>query len=56
MRDINRICPFMAELEALWKQYPDMRFCQLMACVFGDNMPFYLEDEHALTLIKEGLY
>ena len=47
MRDINRIDPLLAKLGALWKQYPDMRFGQLIINLL-DNLgkePWYLEDD-----------
>lgn len=33
MRDINRIEPFLKELQELWEQYPDLRFIQLITIV-----------------------
>ena len=45
MRDPNRIDIYLKTLEAIWKQYPDLRFTQLVLNVFGDNpMYYYLED------------
>lgn len=32
--------------------YPELRFCQLLVCVFGKD-PFYLTDEEALKKISE---
>lgn len=47
MRDINRIDPLLAKLGEFWKQYPDMRFGQLIINLL-DNLgmePWYLEDD-----------
>ena len=52
MRDINRIEPFLKQLEILWKQNPDMRFYQLIyAITQGKNM-FTTEDDKMLEIIK----
>lgn len=47
MRDIHRIDPLLAKLGELWKQYPDMRFGQLIINLL-DNLgsaPWCLEDD-----------
>jgi hypothetical protein len=33
MRDPNRIKPFLAKLEELWLQHPDLRFGQMVAWI-----------------------
>lgn len=48
MRDINRIRPLLDKLETLWKQYPDMRFGQLiymLAHRHNVNDIFFPEDD-----------
>lgn len=58
-RDINRIYPFCNRLAALWSQYPDLRFGQLMhnVVVYAkanyDKDIFYIEEDELLQLIKE---
>lgn len=58
-RDINRIYPFCNRLAALWSQYPDLRFGQLMnnVAVYADanynKDIFYIEEAELLQLIKE---
>ena len=55
MRDIDRIKPFLEQLEILWKQNPDMRFYQLIyAITQGKNM-FNTEDDKMLKIIKEEI-
>lgn len=45
MRPVNRIDAVMRTLEALWRKYPDLRFCQLIGCITGPGDHFYLEDD-----------
>lgn len=58
-RDMNRIYPFCNRLAALWSQYPDLRFGQLMhnVAVYADanydKDIFYIEEDELLQLIKE---
>lgn len=52
-RDPDRIAPFLAAVEALWRRYPDMRFGQLVANVLPRD-PFYVEDEEAVALFKRA--
>ena len=60
MRDINRIDPLLAKLGALWKQYPDMRFGQLIINLLDnpERDPWCIEDdvwmEMIETYLKEG--
>ena len=59
MRDINRIEPFMVELEKKWKKVPDMRFGQFMSNVLGEVYElsghrdiFFIEDEKMMDYIN----
>lgn len=54
MRDINRIDPLLAKLGELWKQYPDMRFGQLIINLL-DNLgrdPWYTEDDAWMEFLE----
>lgn len=51
MRDFNRIRKFCETLANVWEQVPDWRFCQLIANIYGDHIPFYLEDDKALDAL-----
>ena len=59
MRDIKRIEPLMTKLTELWKQFPDLRFIQLMDLITAyalkpyGNDPFYLEDDELSDLIDQ---
>ena len=55
MRDINRIKPFLEEIEKLWEKVPDWRFGQLIVNVLGTckKDPFFYEDDEMLELWKE---
>ena len=55
MRDINRIKPFLEEIEKLWEKVPDWRFGQLIINVLGTckKDPFFYEEEEMLELWKE---
>lgn len=61
MRDPARIDRITDKINQIWKQYPDMRFWQLMLNIAWDYRGdfFYLEDDRAEkaldTVIKEGL-
>jgi uncharacterized protein YihD (DUF1040 family) len=57
MRDINRIDPFMDKLKEFWKQFPDLRFVQLIDIInsrakkkFNKDL-FYLEEDEFLSLL-----
>lgn len=52
MRDINRIPDFLKNLEVVWKQYPDMRFGQLIVNCLGVD-PFYISDNEAKEKIHQ---
>ena len=52
MRDINRIEPLLKEFEELWKQYPDLRFGQLVYILTYDKDLFNIEDDEMLKLIQ----
>jgi uncharacterized protein YihD (DUF1040 family) len=59
MRDINRIDPFMDKLKEFWKQFPDLRFVQLLDIInfhaekkFKKDA-FYLEDDEFLSIADE---
>ena len=57
MRDINRIRPFLDELEQMWLKVPDWRFGQLISNVFTifdghDNAIFNCEDDKMLEIFK----
>ena len=57
MHDIERIAPFLAEFEKLWKKEPDLRFGQLVVVLQSridpDRDPFYTEDDVMLGTIRE---
>ena len=58
MRDINRIKPFVEELERVWSELPDWRFGQLMSNFLGFAMTktgrdiFFIEDYEMLEVLK----
>ena len=59
MRDIKRIELLMTKLTEFWKQFPDLRFTQLMEVIttraikqYGKD-PFYLEDDELSDLIDQ---
>lgn len=51
MRDINRIDMYMELLTRIWKEFPDLRFGQLLANMLGfiqqeaQKDIFFIEDE-----------
>lgn len=55
MRNINRIKPFLNELEKLWEAYPDLRFGQLVYLLAEklDCDIFFPEEERWLEVIRE---
>ena len=55
MRDINRIEPFLEQLEILWKQNPDIRFYQLIYAITQGKDMFYTEDDKMLEIIKSEI-
>ena len=55
MRDEKRIPGIIAELEQVWKLYPDWRLGQLICNIgraHGYNDPFYIEDDDILKELK----
>ena len=55
-RDINRIEPFLKELEALWKLNPDIRFGQLVYWMTNEVNLFNIEDDKLLEIIQKSLH
>lgn len=53
MRNPDRIDEYLAVVEKVWKDYPDLRFSQLVLNVFRSPTDYYLEDEDTLEMIKE---
>lgn len=56
MRDKNRIPIILKELQNKWEQYPDLRFGQLIYCIYaeaGAYDPFFFEDGKMLKMIKD---
>lgn len=53
MRDINRIDKILDEIKKIWKQYPDLRFCQLIENFASGRMLYYIEDEDFIKMLKE---
>lgn len=55
MRDFNRIYNICTKIAALWFNFPDLRFMQLMsnfATWYGAD-PFYLEDDEFVEKFEE---
>ena len=62
MRDINRIDPFLKEFGELWKQYPDLRFGQIMSNMarhmqmdYRKDM-FFMEDDELMAAMKKAFF
>jgi hypothetical protein len=53
MRDPNRIKPILAEIEALWEKYPQLRLGQLLGNCFHTEDIYYVEDRHLIKRLKE---
>lgn len=55
MRDVNRIQPFLSELEKHWNEVPDWRFGQLLVNVLSnaDRDLFFYEDDEFLKLFED---
>lgn len=51
--DKDRINSFLKQLEALWLQYPDLRFSQIIAVLENElgGHTFYIDDEKWLNAI-----
>ena len=45
MRDPKRISIINKKIEEIWQRYPDMRFGQLVHCLFGTSDIFNIEDD-----------
>ena len=54
MRNINRIRPFLDELEKIWRKNPDLRFTQLVMNVLDGPGAYYIEDAEALYALKQA--
>jgi hypothetical protein len=61
MRDPARIEPFCNELAALWSNYPDLRFGQLMSNIARYTQMehrkdmFFMEEEELMEIIRHQL-
>ena len=63
MRNPERIPKVLSTIEALWKQWPDLRFWQFVSALQGmvngcsgrpqDSDLFYLEDDEFLRIMKK---
>ena len=55
MRDINRIDAITDKLNKIWKQYPDLRFFQLLCNIGFDfrNDWFYFEDDKLIEVLNK---
>ena len=56
MRDEKRIDKFLVNLAAIWHDYPDLRFVQLIQNVFRNPSDYYLEDNDALKKLEDFYY
>ena len=53
MRDINRIDEFCKEIALHWKNFPDLRFGQILENIksyYGKEDFFYIEDDEFIKL------
>ena len=49
MRDAGRIDKVLTKIRKIWKQYPDLRFMQLLGNVLPAGLdPYYVEDDELL--------
>lgn len=53
MRNPDRIPEILSRLEEVWKDYPDLRFAQLISNVFPMHAPYYMEDEQFIDTIEK---
>ena len=59
MRDPERIDHYIAQLQRIWKAYPDFRFGQLLMNLLGEVQKevgidlFYIEDEEFFTTFQK---
>lgn len=53
-RSVERISPFLKELQEAWELYPDMRFGQLVVNIASSGVAtmYHLEEEGWLHLIR----
>ncbi|MEE0060373.1 MAG: hypothetical protein UE295_06050 [Acutalibacteraceae bacterium] len=53
-RKINRIKPFLNQIEKYWEKAPDFRFGQLIVNVldYSEKDPFFLEEDEFLNLFE----
>lgn len=54
MRNPNRIPKILAEIENIWKKYPDMRLGQLIGNVLEGPSLYYIEDYMLIDVLKEA--
>ena len=52
MRNANRIAPIIRVLEQLWREFPDLRLCQLIENIAGKDA-FFLEDDKFFELLQQ---
>ena len=58
MRDPARIDRILIKWERIWKQYPDLRFCQLLENMLGchrDGCFYYVEDDQVEECLDDIL-
>ena len=53
MRNPGRIDDYLAVIEKIWKDNPDLRFSQLVLNVFTNPFDYYKEDEETVQMFKE---
>ncbi|MCQ2802596.1 MAG: hypothetical protein MJ225_02895 [Bacilli bacterium] len=54
MRNPNRIPIILAEIEKLWREYPDMRLGQLIGNVLEGPALYYIEDNMLIDVLKKA--
>ena len=45
MRDPKRIDAILTAVGDIWKEYPDLRLCQLLINLTGKDDPYHVEDD-----------
>ena len=55
-RDAGRIKEVLSQLEQVWRQYPDMRFGQLILNLAGGAELFAMEDEQFLEKVQANIF
>jgi uncharacterized protein YihD (DUF1040 family) len=53
MKNPNRIIRIMDKFSRLWRDNPDLRFCQLLLNITKHNSIFYLEDDKLEELLNK---